>query len=270
VENLFITVLISKKRLKLIIGLALVLAILLLTPLLDLPGRLATVVSQGERLVPIYYVDMNEKKVAFSFDASWGAERTEKILQILKENEIKTTFFLTGFWVEAYPEYVKLIVEEGHEIGNHTLTHPHLNSLTKDEVKAELKKIEEMIESISGQKTTLFRPPFGEYSNQVIEAATELGYKTIQWSIDSLDWQNLSQEEIVERVTSRAHKGAIILFHNNGLHTADALPEIIDFYRSHGYEILPISELIYHEDYYIDPNSGAQIKKPSVKSAPDQ
>ena len=90
---MFITVLISKKRLKLIIGLALVLAILLLTPLLDLPGRLATVVSQGERLVPIYYVDMNEKKVAFSFDASWGAERTEKILQILKENEIKTTFF---------------------------------------------------------------------------------------------------------------------------------------------------------------------------------
>ncbi|HPU01020.1 MAG: polysaccharide deacetylase family protein [Firmicutes bacterium] len=259
---MFLAILIDKRRLKLIFGLAIVTALLLLTPLLNLPDRLATVVGQGERLVPIYYVDTNEKKVAFSFDASWGAERTEKILQILKENEIKTTFFLTGFWVEAYPHYVKLIAEEGHEIGNHTLTHPHLNSLTKEEIKAELKNVEEMIQQVSGQKTTLFRPPFGEYNNQVIEAASELGYKTIQWSIDSLDWQNLSREEIIERVTSRAHKGAIILFHNNGLHTADALPEIIAYYRKHGYEILPVSQLIYHEDYYIDPNSGAQIKKP--------
>ncbi len=257
---MFLTVLINKKRLKLIIGLALVAAILLLTHLLNIPGRLAAVVGQEERLVPIYYVDMNEKKVAFSFDASWGAERTEKIIEILKENEIKTTFFLTGFWVEAYPEYVKLIAREGHEIGNHTLTHPHLNSLTREEVRAEIKKVEQMIERVSDQKTSLFRPPFGEYSNQVIEAATELGYKTIQWSIDSLDWQNLTPEEIVERVTSRAHKGAIILFHNNGLHTADALPEIIDYYRKHSYEIVPISELIYDQDYHIDPNSGAQIK----------
>ena len=109
VINLFVTVLIKKERLKLIIGLCLVAALLLMTPLLNLPGRLAAVVGQGERLVPIYYVEMNEKKVAFSFDASWGAERTEKIIEILKENDIKTTFFLTGFWVEAYPEYVKLI-----------------------------------------------------------------------------------------------------------------------------------------------------------------
>lgn len=257
---MFVTVLIKKERLKLIIGLCLVAALLLMTPLLNLPGRLAAVVGQGERLVPIYYVEMNEKKVAFSFDASWGAERTEKIIEILKENDIKTTFFLTGFWVEAYPEYVKLIAQEGHEIGNHTLTHPHLNSLTGDEVRAELKRVEQMIERVSGQITSLFRPPFGEYSNQVIEVATELGYKTIQWSIDSLDWQNLTREEIVERVTSRSHKGAIVLFHNNGLYTADALPEIIAHFRKQGYEIVPISELIYDQDYYIDPNSGAQIK----------
>ncbi|MGI6601069.1 MAG: polysaccharide deacetylase family protein [Dethiobacteria bacterium] len=103
------TIFIRKERLRLIFGLGLVAAILLLTPLLNLPGRLAAVVGQGERLVPIYYVETDEKKVAFSFDASWGAERTEKILEVLEENEIKTTFFLTGFWVESYPEYVKLI-----------------------------------------------------------------------------------------------------------------------------------------------------------------
>ncbi len=257
---MFVTVLFNKKRLKLIIGLCLVAAFLLLTPLFNLPGKLAAVVGRGERLVPIYYVEMKDKKVAFSFDASWGAERTESILEILKENEIKTTFFLTGFWVEDYPEYVKLIAQEGHEIGNHTLTHPHLNSLSGDEVRTELKRVEQMIEKVSGQKTALFRPPFGEYSNQVIEAAAGLGYKTIQWSIDSLDWQNLTKDEIVERVTSRAHSGAIILFHNNGLHTAEALPAIIEHYRGQGYEILPISQLIYDQDYTIDPNSGAQIK----------
>lgn len=258
---MFVTVLIKKERLRLIAGLCLVAAVLILPALLNIPERLAAVVGPGERLVPIYYVETNEKKVALSFDASWGAERTEKILDILKENGIKTTFFLTGFWVEAYPEYVKLIADEGHEIGNHTLTHPHLNSLTGEEIKTEIKRVEQLIREISGQKTALFRPPFGEYSNQVIEAAEDLGYRTIQWSIDSLDWQNLTREEIIERVTSRAHKGAIILMHNNGLYTADALPGIIDYFSKHGYAIVPISQLIYKEGYYIDPNSGAQIKK---------
>lgn len=257
---MFVTLLIRKERLRLLIGLVLVLAILLLTPLFNLPQRLAAVVGPGERLVPIYYVETNEKKVAFSFDASWGAERTEKIIEILRENELKTTFFLTGFWVEAYPEYVKLIAREGHEIGNHTLTHPHLNNLTAEEIRSELEKVEQMIEQVSGQKTILFRPPFGEYSNKVIETASELGYKSVQWSIDSLDWKNLTKEEIVERVTSRAHKGAIILFHNNGLYTADALPGIIDHYRRHKYTIVPVSELLYDSDYHIDPNNGAQVK----------
>lgn len=258
---MFVTIIVKKSRLKLILGLCLVIILLLLTPLLNIPQRLAAVVTQGKRLVPIYYVETNEKKAAFSFDASWGAERTEQILETLRKYKIKTTFFLTGFWVEEYPDYVRLIAAEGHEIGNHTFSHPHLGSLTAEQIREELVKVEEMIEEISGQKLTLFRPPFGEYGNQVITAAGELGYKTIQWSIDSLDWQNLSKDEIVRRVTSRAHKGAIVLFHNNGLFTADALPEIIDYYLEQGYLIVPISELVYEDGYRIDPDSGAQIKE---------
>ena len=257
---MFITVIIKKKSLKLILGLGVIALLFLLTPVLNIPERLASVFAQGERLVPIYYVATNEKKIAISFDASWGAERTQQILDTLAEHDIKTTFFLTGFWVEDYPDFVKAIAEAGHEIGNHTYSHPHLNSLTIEEVREELTKVERMIASASGQKTILFRPPFGEYNNQVITAANELGYRTIQWSIDSLDWQNLTKEEIVHRVTNLAHKGAIVLFHNNGLNTADALPEIIAYYHKHGYKIVPISELIYQENYYIDPNSGAQIK----------
>lgn len=258
---MFVTIILRKSLLKLFLGLCLVIVLLLLTPLFNIPDRFAAMVTRGERLVPIYYVDTAEKKVAFSFDASWGAERTGQILDILSENNIKTTFFVTGFWIEEYPDYVKSIFDEGHEIGNHTFSHPHLNSLSAEQVKEELLKLEEMIVDITGAKPFLFRPPFGEYGNHVITTASELGYKTIQWSIDSLDWQNLTKEEIVQRVTGRAHKGAIILFHNNGLYTADALQDIIDYYHKHNYEIVPISELIYEEGYYIDPNSGAQRKR---------
>ena len=204
---MFVTVVIRKRRLKLFLGVGFVVLLFLLTPVFNIPARLAGLFAQNERLVPIYYVDTNEKKVAFSFDASWGAERTQKILDILAEHEIKTTFFLTGFWVEDYPEQVKAIDAAGHEIGNHTATHPHLNSLTAEEIREELKTVEQMIWEVCGRKTVLFRPPFGEYNNQVITTASELGYKTIQWSIDSLDWQNLSKEEIVNRVTNRIHTG---------------------------------------------------------------
>ncbi len=258
---MFITVIFSRKRLKLLGGLILVFALLLLTPLLNLPERLAMVTTRENRLVPIYYVDTPEKKVAFSFDASWGAERTPLILEILQENDIKTTFFLTGFWVEKYPDFVRQIAAAGHEIGNHTATHPHLSTCTPEQIREELVQVEEMITEISGQKPALFRPPFGDYTNEVIKTAAALNYQTIQWSVDSLDWQNLGAEEIIRRVSDRAHKGAIILFHNNGLHTAEALPEMIDYFHSHGYTILPISELIYHDNFTIDPHSGAQIKE---------
>jgi len=261
VISLFITIIIKKSRLKLILGLSMILLILLAASLFNPPGRQVVIVNQSERLVPVYYVDTDEKKVALSFDASWGAERTQQILNTLREFDVQTTFFLTGFWVEEYPEYVKLIAQEGHELGNHTFSHPHLSTLPPEQIREELKRLEQMIVEVSGQKPTLFRPPFGEYNNEVIRAAQDLGYQTIQWSIDSLDWQNLSKEELISRVTARAHKGAIILFHNNGLYTADALPLIIEYFHQHNYEIVPISKLIYHDNYYIDPHSGAQIKK---------
>ncbi|EEG79023.1 polysaccharide deacetylase family protein [Dethiobacter alkaliphilus] len=213
-----------------------------------------------KRLLPIYYVDTEEKKVAISFDASWGAEYTETILGILKENDIKTTFFLTGFWIEKYPELVKKIVAEGHELGNHTWTHPHLNTLDKESIKKELQRVHAALTDLGGKEPYLFRPPFGEYSDKVIEVADELGYKTIQWSIDSLDWKDLGATTITQRVTEKFHPGAIILFHNNGRYTADALPNIIKFAQENDYEIIPISELLYKEDYYIDSSDGAQKK----------
>jgi polysaccharide deacetylase family sporulation protein PdaB len=220
-------------------------------------GNIDPTVAQ-ERLVPIYYVDTTEKKIAFSFDASWGAEFTPRILEILRENNLKTTFFLTGFWIEKYPDLVKKIAADGHELGNHTWTHPHLNALDKQNIKQELELVHDALTKLTEVEPKLFRPPFGEYSNKVIEATNELGYLTIQWSIDSLDWKDISRQELVQRVTSRLHPGAIILFHNNGLHTAGALPEIISYAKSQGYSIVPISELLHQADWYIDPADGAQ------------
>lgn len=218
-------------------------------------------VARQERLVPIYYVETPQKKIAISFDASWGAQYTPTLLQILKENGITTTFFLTGFWVEKYPEMVKEIFAAGHEIGNHTYTHPHLNSLEPEQIKTELERVGHMIYELTERQPDLFRPPFGEYSDKVIRTAEECGYKTIQWSVDSLDWQELGVEPMVKRVTQKLHPGAIVLFHNNARYTTEALPDIIAYAREHGYEIVPISELLYKDNYFVDSNSGAQIKK---------
>ncbi|NLZ39090.1 MAG: polysaccharide deacetylase family protein [Firmicutes bacterium] len=245
-----------KKRLLLLVAIILILLCLLKI----IRGRQSRAAAGQNRLVPIYYVDTPEKKIAISFDASWGAEFTPKILEILRDNKLKTTFFLTGFWIDKYPDLVKQIAAEGHEIGNHTATHPHLNSLDKAAIKKELTSVHNSLKELTGQDVTLFRPPFGEYSNKVIEACTEFGYQCIQWSVDSLDWKEIGKDEIVKRVTSQLHPGAIVLFHNNGRYTADALPEIISFAKENGYEIVQISELLYKDDYYIDPNDGAQRK----------
>jgi polysaccharide deacetylase family sporulation protein PdaB len=252
---------ISKKKLKALLLLPASFLVLYIVYTFLLPYALPIIARQA-RLVPIYYVDTTKKKAAFSFDASWGAIYTPTILEILRENNIKTTFFLTGFWVEKYPDLVKKIVEEGHEIGNHTYSHPHLNSLSEDQIKTELEKVGSMIFELTEKQPDLFRPPFGEYSNKVITAAEKCGYHTIQWSIDSLDWKELGKEPMVKRVTESLHPGAIILFHNNGKYTAEALPEIIAYVKEKGYEVVPISELLYKDNYYIDSNTGAQIKKP--------
>lgn len=216
------------------------------------PAVMVAEVSASPRLLPIYGVETTEKKVAISFDAAWGAERTPVILDTLDQYGVKTTFFLVGFWIDDHPEMVKEIADRGHEIGNHTATHPHLNSLDKGGIKEELASVNEQILAATGQKVILFRPPFGEYSNKVIEAAQEVGVYTIQWSVDSLDWKDLSADEIYRRIMDNIHPGAIVLFHNNGLHTAEALPRILQDLKTQGYEVVPISQLIYRDNYYID------------------
>lgn len=144
-------------------------------------------VAKTERRLPIYCVDTPDKKVSISFDAAWGADDTDELLRILKENDVKTTFFMCGYWVDDFPEEVKKIAGDGHDLGNHSATHPHMSQLSKENIKNELAVTHEKVKNLTGVEMDLFRPPFGEYDNKVIEAAEESGYYTIQWDVDTLD-----------------------------------------------------------------------------------
>nr|WP_239559131.1 polysaccharide deacetylase family sporulation protein PdaB [Sporohalobacter salinus] len=215
----------------------------------------------GSRLVPIYKVDTSQKKIAITLDGMWGAEYTEDILKVLREHDIKITFFFGGNWLEEYPEMAKKIAEDGHEIGNHTYSHPHLNSLSRSEIKKELTKNQEQIENLVGKQPKVFRPPFGEYSNKVINVAKKLNFKTIQWSIDSLDWKDPGVDSIVNRVLNKVGPGDIILMHNNATVIVEALEILVPKLKKQGYEIVKVSELTYDNNYYIESHSGVQKKR---------
>jgi len=226
-----------------------------------LAGQVSRASARQQRDVPIYSVDTGEKKVAISFDAAWGADDTPKLLEILKQHHVKTTFFLTGIWVKKYPEMVKAIAAEGHEIGNHSLTHPHCSSLSGVEIKKELVENDALIYNLTGKHATLFRPPFGEYNNLVLQTARSSGFEAIQWSVDSLDWQDIGKEAITERVLKNIKPGAIVLFHNNAKYTPEALPVILDALQQQGYQIVPVSGLLLKDNYYIERSSGIQKQK---------
>lgn len=205
-----------------------------------------------QREIPVYNVDTKEKNVAITFDASWGAENTVKILDILDKYNAKATFFLVGIWVDDYPEMVKEISKRGHEIGNHSTTHPHMNSLSEAEIEKELTTTTEKIKKLTGKDVKLFRPPFGEYNNRVVLTARRLGYQVIQWDVDSLDWKDLSPDAMAKRILPKTKEGSIILFHNDGKHTPEVLPTILEELKNKGYKFVRVSDLIYKDNYYID------------------
>ncbi len=211
----------------------------------------SAVINQDRKL-PIYNVQTSEKKVAISFDAAWGDDRTMDILDNLDKYNVKATFFLVKFWAEKYPQDVKEIQKRGHEIGNHSATHPDMTGLTSEKISSELKETSDVIKKITGQKTTLFRPPFGAYDNHVIETCEAEGYKVIQWSVDSLDWKDISTEQIVERVTRNVKSGDIILFHNNAERVSEYLPLVLKSLQDQGFQIVPVGQLIYYKDYHMD------------------
>jgi len=208
--------------------------------------------SATQRVLPIYSVERDNKAIALSFDAAWGNEDTQQLIDILNSYNVKATFFLVGDWVDRYPESVKQLHNAGMEIGNHSDDHAHFTKLTSEGIVGNVTACNEKIKAITGTAPTLFRCPYGEYDDHVVSAINNMGMQVIQWDVDSLDWKELSAEEIYDRVTSKAAPGSICLFHNAALHTPEALPSIIEYLLSEGYSIVPVSQLIYNENYTID------------------
>lgn len=226
---------------------------LLLTISAAYVGALPDTVSvvSGKRELPIYCVNRDDNKISISFDAAWGGDKTLGILDLLDEYNIKTTFFLVDIWTQKYPELVKEIVARGHEIGNHSTSHPQMSKLNETQIAKELNTQADNVLAIAGVRPVLFRPPYGDYNNRVITTARAQGFVPIQWSVDSLDWKNRGAQEIINRAT-KVKSGDIVLFHNDSQYILDALPAVLKYYAESGYSVVPISEILLTGETTID------------------
>ena len=208
--------------------------------------------SATQRLLPVYSVEREDKIVAISFDAAWGNEDTQTLIDILQERGLTATFFVVGDWVDRYPDSVRALAAAGNEVMNHSLDHAHFPSLREDEIIANVTACNEKIAALTGVTPTLFRCPYGEYDDHVIQAVSSLGMTAIQWDVDSLDWKGISATEIERRVLKNVKPGSIVLLHNAAEHTPEALPGILDALLAEGYTIVPVSQILLSGDYTID------------------
>ena len=203
---------------------------------------------------PIYSVETDEQKAALTFDCAWGSEDLAAILGTLAQCGVRATFFVTGDFVENYPEEVRRISQAGHDLGNHGDAHLHMAGLDGEQCREEIEGAHTKVKNVTGKEMELFRPPYGDYSSTLVETAEELGYYTVQWDVDSLDWKDYGAADIVERTAGheKLKNGSIILLHTGTRYTAQALHALIERLEEAGYELVPVSQLILREDYTVD------------------
>ena len=217
--------------------------------------------ATSEKLLPIYNVETDKNQISLTINCAWNDNDIDTILDTLKRCHVKITFFMVGDWIDRYPESAKKIYEAGQEIGTHSNTHPHVNHLTYEQNIEELETSNEKIQNISGKNTNLYRVPYGEYNNTVICAAKDKGFYTIQWSLATLDYTGKTGEEMWQRIGNKIKKGDIVLMHNGTQHTADSLEMIINNIKEKGLDIVPVSELIYKDNYKIDVNGTQKLNE---------
>lgn len=250
-------IIIKKEQLKKKLTMTALIVVTLLVILTMSLGSKEVFLSKKRKL-PIYSVDTKEKKIAITFDASWPQDNTDEIIEILDKYDVKATFFLVGTWIDHNPEKLKTLHEKGHEIGNHTNSHPDMNSISRAELIKEIEEVDSKIKKITGKGTTLFRCPSGVYNDLVIETVERSNRYCIQWDVDSIDWKAEGEEIEYNRVVKKTKPGSIILFHNDGRYTTKTLPRIIEYFKKEGYSMVTVSDLIYKSDFMID-YTGKQI-----------
>lgn len=169
-------------RRKLLVVLACALAAAAMFYAVNYPEAVSAAASN--RQLPIYCVQRDQKMLSISFDAAWGNEDTQQLIDILGKYQVKATFFVVGDWVDKYPESVQALYAAGHEIMNHSNTHAHMSQLSREEIIADVEACNDKIEAVTGVRPTLIRPPYGEYDNNVITAIRSIGMEPIQWDVD--------------------------------------------------------------------------------------
>lgn len=196
-----------------------------------------------QRRKPIYQGNPAKKQVSITVNVDWGEEHLPAMLDILQENRVKATFFISGRWADEHSELVRKISRLGHEIGNHGFSHPHVNDLDLDKNMEEIQKTSKVIDQLTQRKTRYFAPPYGEFNDTVLEAVSKTEHQVILWTVDTVDWQKPPPSEIISRVLNGVQNGAIILMHPTE-QTNQALPGIIKGLREQGYQIVPLEKLI--------------------------
>lgn len=196
--------------------------------------------------MPMFYVRTETNKVAFTFDISWGRETAGPVLDILKEKNVKATFFLTGFWAKKQPDIARRIVDDGHEVASHGDAHVNLSQYDGEAIAKNIMTAHRDLEETTGVQARFFRPPNGDYDDLVVATARQLGYETVIWSLDTIDWKNPGPDYMINRVETNVRPGDIILMHasdsSKQIHLA--LPRIIDNLRADGFEITTLGGLL--------------------------
>ncbi|MGL4451424.1 MAG: polysaccharide deacetylase family protein [Sarcina sp.] len=213
--------------------------------------------------VPIFSVDTNEKKVAFTFDLNWAnPDEIYNILDVLDKYNVKSTFFVIGKWV-VYPSgndvKLKEVASRGHEIANHSYEHPNFLQINGKQIAKEIVMTEKIIYDITGKNSKYFRFPSGAYTSEGVKVINSMGLTCVQWSNDSLDWKNKGLDFEYNNIMKDIKPGDIVLFHNNGKFTAKNLDKIIPVLQNEGYELVTIDNMLHKKEFFVDEN-GKQFK----------
>jgi len=237
--------------------------LVILISVININQDVMTTITNNRR-IPIYSVEIEERKIALTFDVAWGNSDLDDILGILSRYNAKATFFVTGAWVRKFPEDIKRMSEQGHDVENHSDTHPHIANISSENLKEDTIAANDSIYEILGTKTRFYRAPYGEYNNDILRVIEdELGLKFIQWDVDSLDYKPAATVySIKQNVMNKVRNGSITLFHvdTKSQLTAPALDLILANLSEQRYSFVLLDDLLIQDNYYID-HTGRQFRQ---------
>lgn len=192
---------------------------------------------------PLFRIPAAQGMVALAINVDWGGDQIPLMLALFRETGARVTFFLTGRWADENQDLARLLAEEGHEVGNHGFTHTHPKQLTNQQLAEHITKNQEHLAQIVGQVSRLYAPPYGEWDQRIVREAATLGYRTVLWTLDTVDWQDPSPHQILQRVLPKVQSGSIILMHPKA-NTVAALPELMRGLEEKGLRAVTISTML--------------------------